>query len=74
MSLRTRPYPRAVDGMGEGQALGKRGLHEDRRLRVFAIHSGVWGQRKLALRVAQCAGAAGWSGPGTRPGRFFFFF
>lgn len=36
--LRTRPCPRAVDGVGEEQALGKRrGLREDRRLRVGAI-------------------------------------
>lgn len=46
----------------------RRGLPEDRRLRVGAIQS-----RELALRVVQCAGAAGWLGvrAGLRPGRFF---
>lgn len=73
--LRTRPGPHAVTGVGEGQALGKRrGLREDRSLRVRGIQSWGCGRRRkeLALRVAHCAGAAGWSvGPGTRPGRFF---
>lgn len=59
--LRTRPGPGAVDGVGEGQALGKRrGLREDRRLRVRAIQSVVGGRRKqFGLREAHCAGVAG---------------
>lgn len=44
-----------MDGVGEGKALGKRrGLREDRRLRVRALQSGVWG----AEETARAAGGA----------------
>lgn len=75
--MRTRPGPRAVDGVGEGKALGKRrGLREDRRLRVRALQSGVWGGggncSRCRWRSAQAPRAGLW-GPGTRSGRFFLY-
>lgn len=51
--MRTRPGPCVLDGVEEGQALGKwRGLREDRHLRVRATQSRVLGGAKETARAA----------------------
>lgn len=59
--------------MGEGQALGKRrGLREDKRLRVRALENGSFPPLPLTF----CAGAEDWPvgrGAGHEARPFFFF-